>query len=309
MSTEFVKMAFASLNTNPAWTLQLLRIKNSRREGTSYAGREISLFPEGRLNTFVSEIVDHYTDENRGALKSYTGIWEYDGTTLDKTIYKIKTDNPLIATEYSDLKEALANPDVESDPLEFGAQAYVLKGTVTIDETDRAVKLISLQKPVTNLKHKFMKSSGTFKEIDDKVLSLRTSIDVIIVDDMVYMLNLAAENLFNMERAYRATCTAKLDIVKECEIVSDYDTFVTIAGSGHNPRKFVSFNENHLQKLKNTNSRRKIAKKFNLPLKDDKFDTELKEVSDKLVKILCNRGMVDPFDDEPMEVAGSKKWE
>lgn len=31
--------------------------------------------------------------------------------------------------------------------------------------------------------------------------------------------------------------------------------------------------------------------------------------ADKLVKLLCDRGMVDPFDNNPMEVSSSKKWE
>ena len=51
-----------------------------------------------------------------------------------------------------------------------------------------------------------------------------------------------------------------------------------------------------------------MAKKFNIPLDGDKFDTTNPDASDKLVKLLCDRGMVDPFDDNPMEVAGSKKW-
>ena len=40
----------------------------------------------------------------------------------------------------------------------------------------------------------------------------------------------------------------------------------------------------------------------------DKFDTTEPEVAEKLIKLLCNRGMVDPFDDTPKEVSGSKKW-
>ena len=96
--------------------------------------------------------------------------------------------------------------------------------------------------------------------------------------------------------------------LKECDILTDFDAFSAIAGSGHNPRKFVSFNDAHLQKLKNANTRKKMAKKFNISLVGDKFDSTKSDTSDKLVKLLCDRGMVDPFDDNPMEVAGSKQW-
>ena len=82
-----------------------------------------------------------------------------------------------------------------------------------------------------------------------------------------------------------------------------------LLGSGHNPRKFVSFNDGYLQELKNAKSRKKMAKKFNIPLYGDKFDTNQQGATDKIVKLLCNRGMIDPFNDNPMEVAGAKRWE
>lgn len=52
-----------------------------------------------------------------------------------------------------------------------------------------------------------------------------------------------------------------------------------------------------------------MAKKFNIPFDGNKFDTTNPDASNKLVKLLCDRGdKFDPFDDNPMEVAGSKKW-
>lgn len=132
---------------------------------------------------------------------------------------------------------AIATPDTEIDPLGFKARAYLLRGIIKLGNEEKPVKLISMQNPVTSSKHKFLRASGTFKEISDKVISLRTSIDVIMIDDTVYMLTLAGENLFNMERAYKATCSGKLQDIQQCNIVTDFDAFTLIAGSGHNPRK------------------------------------------------------------------------
>lgn len=82
------------------------------------------------------------------------------------------------------------------------------------------------------------------------------------------------------------------------------------ATTGHNPRKFVSFNDHYLNKLTNVKNRKKIAKKFNIKLTDDSnlFDASEEGVPDKIVKLLCQKGMVDPFDDSPMEVSGTRKW-
>lgn len=309
MTLEKMKTVFEALPDCAAWSLQLLKINTSKQNGTSYIGREITLFPEGTLTSFVKEISDRYIDESKGVLFSYHDITEYDGSTVDKVIYSLSKSNTLIAAEYNTLMEAIANPDTELDSLEFKARAYVLRGIICIDDEEKAIKLISVQNPVTSLKHKFLRANGTFTEITDKVISLRTSIDVLIMDDTVYMLTLAGENLFNMERAYKAACAGKLEEIEQCGIVTDFGAFSSVAGNGHNPRKFVSFNESHLQKLKNSRSRVKMAKKFNIPMNGDLFDATQPGAADKIVKLLCDRGMVDPFDDNPMEVAGSKKWE
>ena len=309
MTLEKMRTVFTVLPTCTAWSLQLLKINTSQQSGTSYIGREVILSPEGTLASFVSEISKRYVEENKGILNSYHDITEYDGSTVDRVIYSLNTNNELIADEYDALITAIARPDTELDPLEFKARAYILRGIVHLDGEEKPIKLISMQNPVTSLKHKFLRANGTFTEITDKVLSLRTSIDVVIMENTIYMLTLAGENLFNMERAYKAACTKKLVEIERCNIVTDFSTFSSIAGSGHNPRKFVSFNDAHLKKLKNARSRAKMARKFNIPMVGELFDTTQPGATDKIVKLLCDRGMVDPFDDNPMEVAGSKKWE
>ena len=95
----------------------------------------------------------------------------------------------------------------------------------------------------------------------------------------------------------------------DSNIINDAEAFSSVASCGHNPRKFISFNESHFQKLKNTNSRKKMSKKFNIPLDGDKFDISQPGAADKLVKLLCDRSMVDPFDDNPMEGIKLKKME
>lgn len=309
MSISKIKSIFENVATCEAWSLQLLQIKNSKKNGTTYCGREITLSPEGTLTNFLSEISVRYCSQEKGLEKMFESVTDYDGSTVDKTIYKLTTSNELISKEYQTLTKAIGNPDSEVDPLKFSAQAYILKGMISIDGEELSVKLISMQNPVTSLKHKFWRSNGTFKEISDKVISLRTTIDVVIVDETVYMLTLAGEKLFNMERAYKAVCEKQITNIIDSNIINDAEAFKSIASCGHNPRKFVSFNELHLQKLKNANSRKRMSKKFNIPLAGDKFDMNQQGAAGKLVKLLCDRGMVDPIDDNPMEVSSSKKWE
>lgn len=309
MSIRKLREVFDNIDTCDAWSLQLLQIKKSKRNGTTYCGREIILSPEGTLTNFLRELSEKYCSEEKGIENMYDSVIDYDGSTVNNVVYRLAVDNDLIANEYSALLEALGNPDSEVDPLQLSAQAYVLKGVVSIRDEELTVKLVSMQNPITTLKHKFMRANGIFKEISDKVISLRVAIDVVIVDNVVYMLTLAGENLFNMKRAYKSICEEKITDIIDCNIVNNADAFCSIASSKHNPRKFVSFNESHLQKLTDINCRKRFSEKFNIPLDGDNFDMNQPGAAEKLVKLLCDRGMVDPFDENPMEVPSSKKWE
>ena len=304
-----IRSILQNLNNAKNWSLQVLQIKPSKRAGTEYTGREIIFDPAGRLEEFVSEVSELYIGAKGCFDAKFVNLSEYDGSANGKTIYKLNGTSPLIASEYNSLMQALANPNSEDDPFEMKARASVLVGQFERDETIIPIKLSSMQNPITMLKHRFMQNKGAFQEIDKKVLTLRPTIDVLIYGNEVYLFTLNGENLFNMERSYKVLCSDYIAKVQESEIVVNIEKFSSVAGSGHNPRRFVSYNQSHLEKLKNASTRRKIATKFSIPMDGGKFDTNQEGVTEKIVKILCDKGMVDPFESLPMEVPSAKKWE
>ena len=304
-----IRSILQNLNNAKNWSLQVLQIKPSKRAGTEYTGREITFDPAGRLEEFVSEVSELYIGAKGCFDAKFVNLSEYDGSANGKTIYKLNGTSPLIASEYNSLMQALANPNSEVDPFEMKARALVLIGQFERDETIIPIKLISMQNPITMLKHRFMQNKGAFEELDKKVLTLRPTIDVLIYGNEVYLFTLNGENLFNMERSYKVLCSDYIAKVQESEIVVNIEKFSSVAGSGHNPRRFVSYNQSHLEKLKNASTRRKIATKFSIPMDGGKFDTNQEGDTEKIVKILCDKGMVDPFESLPMEVPSAKKWE
>lgn len=304
-----IRSILQNLNNAKNWSLQVLQIKPSKRAGTEYTGREITFDPAGRLEEFVSEVSELYIGAKGCFDAKFVNLSEYDGSANGKTIYKLNGTSPLIVSEYNSLMQALANPNSEVDPFEMKARASVLIGQFERDETIIPIKLISMQNPITMLKHRFMQNKGAFQELDKKVLTLRPTIDVLIYGNEVYLFTLNGENLFNMERSYKVLCSDYIAKVQESEIVVNIEKFSSVAGSGHNPRRFVSYNQSHLEKLKNASTRRKIATKFSIPMDGGKFDTNQEGVTEKIVKILCDKGMVDSFESLPMEVPSAKKWE
>ena len=43
-------------------------------------------------------------------------------------------------------------------------------------------------------------------------------------------------------------------------------------------------------------------------MKDDEIDTEADKASERLVKFLCDKAMLDPIDEGPREVSAAKAW-
>ena len=305
MSIDFLTEIFNNLSEYNNWTFQILQINTSKRNGTSYVSRRISISPNDKISELIQDISNRYTSEE---LPAYECVDNYDGASIGNRIYKLEGKGELISTEFNSLITTLADPNTEIDPFDLKARASVFIGEATVNGHTYPVKLFSLQNPITTLKNKYLLSNGSFKEVSDKVLTIRTTFDAVIVGETVYLFTMAGENLFNMSHAYKTVCNNRIDEIIECNFISDSDAFKNVASSGHNPRRFVSFNEAHLQQLQDADTRARIAEKFSIGYDGTTFDTVDCKNSEKLVKLLCDKGKVDPFDDSPVEVAGSKKW-
>lgn len=200
MSLDIIRSVFENLSSGTNWSLQLLNIKTSKRTGTGYSSRQITLMPSERLGVLINDIVAVYTGNGKKAINTYQAVREYDGTTDARTIYKLSSTHELISAEYNAFVQVIADPNNEDDPFEY-TSAYLLKGQLNISGEDIGIKLVSMQNPVTMLKHKFLRKRGSFEELSDKILSLRPTMDILVVGQTVYFLTLAGENLFNMARS------------------------------------------------------------------------------------------------------------
>lgn len=309
MSLDIIKNAFQNVNTGTNWSLQLLNIKTSKRTGTGYSSRQITLTPNERLSALINDIAAVYTGNGKKSIDTYRAVREYDGTSDALTVYKLSSTHELISKEYATFVQVIADPNNEDDPFEY-TSAYLLKGQLDIDGEATPIKLICMQNPVTTLKHKFLRKKGAFEELSDKVLSLRPTMDILVVGETVYFLTLAGENLFNMARSYKAVCHQRVEEVAQADIISGIETFKSTAETGHNPRRFIAFNESRLTALMKKNVRVAMAKRFSIPLDaaGDKFDATVEGATEKIVKLLCNKGMIDPFEKTAVEVDAARQW-
>lgn len=254
----------------------------------------IELKSQQKTQNIIEKISQLYIGIN-GRLSKYSDVREYDGTCNGTTIYRISENNENVIIDIESLLQGIADSDVESDSLEMKAQAYVLSNEITIAGEEHRIKLISMNNPIVTLKNRFFHRDDKFWEILDKVLNLRTTINVIIYDTTVYFWDMSGETLFNMERAYKIKCNETVEVIERMYIVSDIAVFKNTATTGQNPRKFAAFSKSKLDKLSKKRNRKKAAEYFKIPLIGDdcQFDTSKKEDADNLVKVLCNKAMRD----------------
>ncbi len=306
---EDVKKLFSRIRSCSVWTLDLLRVSEERGKA-KYAACHITLDPPGSLREYVASLLEQYYQGKKPILDNFSSCSDYDGYFMQETIYRLSSSSELVSQQFAALTDALADPVNEANPLEFDATAYVLSTTLDdLDGEQIPIKLFSIQAPLTKMKHRFLHDSNTFREIEDKVLCLKESVDVLIFGNVIYFLNMKGENLFAMDRAYRATCGKTIEEIRGMDICSNYSLFESTAMSGFNPRRFITFNRSRLKILSNPDTRSEKAAMFQLEVgADGRINTSDKTNAEKLIKVLCKKGMYDPFEEVPVEVPTSRKW-
>lgn len=309
MTIQEMRSILEKLNTCQEWSLQLLKLGKVRNE-FSYNTHNVTITTQNALCNFVGSLADIYIGRN-GKMDSFQEVEDYDGSTIGSRIYRIELANPLVSESYGKLASAMNRPDMAGNALDFSASAYVLKGSIgKADGTVSDIRLFTIINPFRTLKHTFSWDGDSFKVLPAKTLALRPHFDVMIWDNTAYLFNLNGEKLFDMERAYRQVCADKVEEIIDTGILSDHETFRQYASSGYNPRRFVAFDSNRLQKIKNdTVFRKKMSEKFGIIQRDDEtYDSSDKNNVERIVKFLCKKGMLDPVDENPVEVEGSKRW-
>ncbi|MCI8969090.1 MAG: DUF4868 domain-containing protein [Lachnospiraceae bacterium] len=308
MSLQKIKQVFSKLDNCTMWSLQLLNAREVHGEFV-YNAHDIMVTTQNAIMEFVKELELAYTKE-KGRLSKYQTVCDYDGSAGGDRIYKIERSSELICESWEKLLHAMANSDMKGNALDFPANAYVLKGNILIDGIQQSVNLFTIINPFKVFKHTFTWDGDSFKVLPDKYLLLHRYVDVAMINDAVYLFNMNGEKLFNMERAYKSICRNRVEEIISSGIVSDESTFRQYATSGHNPRKFVAYDENRLRKIKDDASfKNRIAEKFGIiQTPDGIFDSSDNENVNRIVKFLCKKGMIDPVNDDPVEVGGARRW-
>ena len=150
-----------------------------------------------------------------------------------------------------------------------------------------------------------------FKFTNDRILALPLEADAIRVDDRIYFLTERGVRMLESPEDLAKRSREVIDKILNLGIVSDPENFAKYAADVDNRRRLRKFEEDEADRLKllaDKTKGKKIREKFGLKIDGKQLTSTTKEDVDRVVKLVCQRGMLNPFDDAPMEVHSPSPW-
>ena len=309
MSLEFLKLIANNIEKIKELHLYALKYTHKTNE-SEFQCCNINFNDDNELKNLFYDCFDYISSKKFPHIER---IDEYSGFNGDTILSKISLSNPLIAEQYQEIKTAYDSSSDNINVLEFNANAYVFKGKLPLDEKEYSIITLTAKKPFKKLEKSFsIFGKNIFKPIAEKILQLSNTIDILIIDDKLYLLNFSGESILNLEKSYKKKCSETLEIISSQNIISDssIELFQSTALHGHNPRKFLTFQQKRLDALSEQSVRERISHKFNIPLDEhtNKFSFRNEKEIEKLIKILCDKAALDPIDNSPREALNLREW-
>lgn len=312
MSIEILHDLFSKLLNVGDWRISAFRY-NQKSAGMEYTCCALNFGTQKDTNLLVQSLC---TDFTTYTLNRCTSIEDYTGFNGKTTISKISLSDDSISANYNLILQSIENSSDSIDFNNFKANSYIIKGTLNIDNEIRPVLLISAKNPNREFKKCkgltfFSAENNTFTPFTQKLLQLFPYFHIIIYDSYLYLNDIDGEKILDLERTYKKKCAEDLTLIQTADIVSDFDAFKIVAFSNHNPRKFLTFNQESLNKLITSKPLcQDISSKFSIPYSSStgKFDLSDKNSAERFIKFLCDKAVLDPIEQTAKEASAIKNW-
>lgn len=150
-----------------------------------------------------------------------------------------------------------------------------------------------------------------FKFTNDRILVLPLEVDAIRVDERIYFLTERGARMFESPDDLAKRSREVIDKILNLGVVSDPENFAKYASGVDNRRrlrKFEAVETDRLKLLADKVRGRKIREKFGVSIDGNQLFSSTREDVDKVIKLVYQRGMLNPFDNTPMEVHSPSPW-
>lgn len=309
MSIEIIKEALTNLCYDKSWKCVLVRYKH-KTHPNEFMSYDFSFLRHAELSALLKDICDAtmaVIDKNHCTVQGYTL------SNAKNVIEKLSLESQDIKTAWTAFSNSVENSDDSVDWHKVKACAYVFRGTYTsIDGEEKNLYLISKKNPIINFRRKTYIEAiieggrkNAVAQFEEPLLQFNAVFDCMVIGNNLYGMNLNFESIFNLPYTRKVLTEASLTKIESYDIIEENSlkNLKEFSMKGHNPKRYLTFQEDRLEVLKDLRKRKNRAALLELKLDPDskKFILETDEEAKQLVNYLCKKLATDIEDNTKVE--------
>lgn len=305
MSMKVLRSAVTIANSpDYNWSLYFFKI-DRRIKGNPYLVYKIKFKKDKYLSRYASKLCEMVTEFQIDKLED---IQTYDGVNSKLSCDKLSTDSEMIAEQWNFFSEAVG--DATDSKISEKYQGYILVGQPDQkDETHQPIVFVKAGNPVAQMNNKksivfTCSPDNELADITDEVCRLYFFADFIVIGNMLYTFSYKFETIFNLEKTMQKMKTSAIDNIIGTGAFADGNQTQKLMKSYKSARTFLSLNQNRMNRLTNTDSRKAIAQLLKLNVDSNgaiQIDTD--EQASQMIKYLCYKIFQDKETDHIIEVS------
>ena len=285
------------------WRLSVLCLK------AKHEAHAVPLSSRDDLRDYLCSLSNTYIGGDDPLIDDETDIVEYDGSLHETPVEYLSEKDVFFKEEYCGICHALEGSSIEGKipDIDYNAIALSYAG-----ESVRGIKgpihLIFKRRPFVMLKNRFYWFDNSFRPITAAILTLPSKMDLLIAGKEAFIFSDSGAGIANDNEGLKKEAERQLEGLATEAFIRGCQSVATVGLKRKNLRLFRAMDEKRKEQLRDKKFCSAMAKQFSIPCKGGVMDATDPRDAERLLKLLCKRGMVDPFVKDAVEVSGSMAW-
>ncbi len=290
---------------NYAWSLYFFSI-NKRSE---------NLYNVFKVH-MKNDMIENYTKNllsciSKFQLEKIDTIDVYNGENPKLSCDELNLDSEIIKENWNIFLDSCFHYSEEK--LENKIKGYFLYGQPQ-ENSGHKLTVFKIANPVFDIKKNkratiFKKVDNELDAISDDLYRLYLNIDFFVIDNNLYALNYKFEEIFDIEKTMQRLKSKSIKQILKLKCFAD-DNFKNFLESYNRLKTFITLNNERINMIKNTESRKEIANRFNIELdENNNFNNLSDKQSQYILDYLCYKIIIDGDNSNLVEVTQATKLE
>lgn len=303
MSLQKIETAIRTAKQITHWNSLLIEY-NHKRNPNEYVCYDINFVSAQLRNDIIASMCDAFLS----IVRKQNRILDYTSQNPKNTTERLDVRGQLMQFSWTSLINHINTSDDTVDLKDISANAFIFVGSYNDSNgTEKNLYLLARKNPIMSFKKRapiLLGKNNTLQKTTEPLVQFGHCFDVLVIDNTLYSINNNFESIFNIEYSYKIVCQKHLAELESADIIDNIDSYKIFATSGQNPKKFITYNSETVEKLKNQKYKDILKKRLHIPvnLTTHKFDLSNPQNAKNFTLAICDKTKNNMFDDGICEV-------